>query len=309
VFLPPGAEPPEGYQEAPLRMIFTVKSDLRRKARLVAGSHKVDAKGHTMYSSVVRLDITRLLNVIAKAQGLHVLAGDVGNAYLNAETKEKVYTICGPEFGPELEGHIAIIKKSLYGLKSSGAQWHAHFAKTLHTMGFQPTRFDNDAWLKKRKDNSGYDYISTYVDDFLITAKDPWQYMRKLQEIYVIKDPKIPDYYLGATYNGNPQKKWNITAKDYIKEGIKHIEKRLNVKLREEKTPIKCNDHPEEDDSPILDNEMHTEYQSVIGMLQWIVSVCRVDICFAVSSLSRFCACPRLGHGVISKKILTGHYA
>ncbi len=53
VFLPSGAEPPEGYQEAPLRMIFTVKCDLRRKVRLVAGGHKVDAKGHTMYSSVV----------------------------------------------------------------------------------------------------------------------------------------------------------------------------------------------------------------------------------------------------------------
>jgi hypothetical protein len=82
----------------------------------------------------------------------------------------------------------------MYGLKSSGAQWHTHFAKTLYTMGFQPTRFDNDVWLKKRPDNSGYDYISTYVDDFLITAKDPWLYVKKLQEIYVIKDPKIPDY-------------------------------------------------------------------------------------------------------------------
>jgi hypothetical protein len=33
----------------------------------------------------------QLLNVIAKAQGLECLAGDVGNAYLNAYTKEKVY--------------------------------------------------------------------------------------------------------------------------------------------------------------------------------------------------------------------------
>jgi hypothetical protein len=66
--------------------------------------------------------------------------------------------------------------------------------------------------------------------------------------------------------------------------------------LREEKTPIKCNDHPEEDESEVLDNEMHTEYQSIIGMLQWIVSLCRLDICYAVASLSRFCACPREGH-------------
>jgi hypothetical protein len=149
MFLPPGAMPPAGYQEAPLRMIFDVKPDLRRKARLVVGGHKVNAEEYSCYSTVVRLDSIRLLNVIAKAQGLKVLAGDVGNAYLNADTKEKVYIRFGPEFGPELEGRIAIIKKSLYGLKSSGAQWHAHFAQTLYMMGFSPTRFDNDVWIRR----------------------------------------------------------------------------------------------------------------------------------------------------------------
>jgi hypothetical protein len=236
------------------------------------------------------------LNVIAKAQGLKVLAGDVGNAYLNADTKEKVYTRCGPEFGPKLEGRLAIIKKSLYGLKSSGARWHAHFAGTLHTLGFQPTRFDNDVWIKRRSDGSGYDYISTYVDDFLITALDPWMYMKRLQEIYVIKDPKTPDVYLGATYTGDPSNNWSINAKQYIRESIRQIEKGLGIQIREEKTPMKTNDHPEEDESPILDNDMHREYQSLIGMLQWAVSLCRIDICYAVSSMSRFCSCPREGH-------------
>ena len=90
------------------------------------------------------MDSTRLSNIIAKAQGLKVLAGGIGNAYLNAETTEKVYCICGPEFGPELEGRIAIIKKGLYGLKSSGTRWHAHFANTLYLMGFNPSRYDPD---------------------------------------------------------------------------------------------------------------------------------------------------------------------
>jgi hypothetical protein len=66
LFLEPGAEPPPGYQEAPLRMIFAVKSDLRRKARLVAGGHKVDTSGFASYSSVVRMESTIMLNVIAK---------------------------------------------------------------------------------------------------------------------------------------------------------------------------------------------------------------------------------------------------
>ena len=42
----------------------------------------------------------------------------------------------------------------------------------LYKLGFNPTRFDPDVWYKLREDSKGYDYISTYVDDFLITAKD-----------------------------------------------------------------------------------------------------------------------------------------
>lgn len=39
LFLPPGSKPPEGYQEGPLQVIFSVKPNLRCKARLVLGGH------------------------------------------------------------------------------------------------------------------------------------------------------------------------------------------------------------------------------------------------------------------------------
>ena len=48
-------------------------------------------------------------------------ATDIGNAYLEAETNEKVYIIGGDEFG-DRKDHILIIKKALYGLKTSGAR-------------------------------------------------------------------------------------------------------------------------------------------------------------------------------------------
>jgi hypothetical protein len=70
---------------------------------------------------------------------------------------------CGPEFGPELEGRIAILKKALYGLKSSGNRWHAHFAKTLYNLGFEPTRYDSDVWIKLRQDKTGYVYVPTLM--------------------------------------------------------------------------------------------------------------------------------------------------
>jgi len=119
-FLNPGEVAPAGYQFAPLTMIFTVKQDLRCKARLVIGGHVIDSSEHSGYSSVVKMTSVRLLNVIAKAQGLECLAGYVGNAYLYAKTKKKIFTKCGLEFGPEMVNWIAIVQKGLYGLKSSG---------------------------------------------------------------------------------------------------------------------------------------------------------------------------------------------
>jgi hypothetical protein len=235
-FLAPGEAAPKEYQFAPLHMVFDVTTDLRHKARLVIGGHVVDSSEHSGYSSVVKMTSIRLLNIIAKAQGLEVLAGDAGNAYLNASTRKKIYTRCGLEFGPEMVGRIAIVEKSLYGLKSSGNRWHAHFANTLYAMGFMPTRYDPDVWYRLREDDSGYDYISTYVDDFMITARDAWSYMAHLQSIYTIKQPANPEIFLGALYTGSPNGDWTISCKHYIKEGLIRIERMVGT-LREEKTP------------------------------------------------------------------------
>jgi hypothetical protein len=163
-------------------------------------------------------------------------------------------------------------------------------------MGFTPTRFDCNVWLRKRDDDKGYDYISTYVDDFLITAKDPWKYMKQLQEVYTIKKPEIPSNYLGATYIGDPSKNWSINCKRYIKEAVKQVEKISGSDLRESNTPCTMNNHPEEDESNILDKEKRWQYQSISGMAQLLVTLGRLDICYAISSLSRFCSCPREGH-------------
>jgi hypothetical protein len=117
-----------------------------------------------------------------------------------------------------------------------------------------------------------------------------------LQSIYKIKDSGVLTFFLGANYIGSPEGTWYITAKQYIKEAILQVEKKLELMLREEKTPIKTDDHLEEDSTPLLNNILHREYQSLIGMLQWAVMLCRVDICYTVSSMSRFYAVPREGH-------------
>jgi hypothetical protein len=104
-------------------MIFDVKIDFTYKARIVAGGHVTDPPACLTYSTVVARDSVHLTFLIAALNDLEVLSADVGNAYLNALMKERVHTICGPEFGPTLNGRISVITCALYGLKSSDAAW------------------------------------------------------------------------------------------------------------------------------------------------------------------------------------------
>ena len=41
---------------------------------------------------------------------------DIGSAYFEAYTREKLYIISGPDF-KELEGHMLLVNKALYGLR------------------------------------------------------------------------------------------------------------------------------------------------------------------------------------------------
>jgi hypothetical protein len=96
-------------------MIFDIKSDLTRKARLVAGGRQTEEPAESVYLSVESRDSVRIAFLIAALNGLDILAGDVQNAYLNAPTKERCYTIAGPKFCPDNEGRPVMIVRALYG--------------------------------------------------------------------------------------------------------------------------------------------------------------------------------------------------
>jgi len=110
-----------GYSHCSTHMIFDIKMDgsFTRKARLVADEHKTKPPTSMTYSSVVSRDSVRIALTIASLNSLEISACDIGNAYLNAPCREKLWTIAGPEFGSE-KSVVMIIARALYGLKSSG---------------------------------------------------------------------------------------------------------------------------------------------------------------------------------------------
>ncbi len=164
----------------------------------MAGGNETELDPQDVFSGVVNLDTIRLGFFLANMFQLLTCAADIGNAFLYAKTKEKMYVIAGPEFGKELAGKPMIIDKGLYGLRSSALRFHEHLAATLKSLGFHQTKADGDFWMKENGDH--YEYIAVYVDDVLIFSRDPMKYINLLKETYLLKGVGAPEYYLGGMW-------------------------------------------------------------------------------------------------------------
>jgi hypothetical protein len=89
----------------------------------------MDTPKDTTLASVVSCDSVKIMYPLAVLSVLDILGTDVQNAYINAPTKERVYSIAGKEFGANI-GRPVLIFRALYGLKSYGARWRDHMADT-----------------------------------------------------------------------------------------------------------------------------------------------------------------------------------
>ena len=187
---------PDGFQKIRVHFVYAVKHDGRFKARLVADGHLTKEPVESIYSGVVSLRSLRMVVF---------LSPDVGNAYLEAYTDEKLCIIAGPEF-KELQGHLLIMIKALYGTRSGGARWHDRLFDILQELKFKPSKADPDAWIRPEPGGTCYEYIAVYVDDLAIAAKDPQAFCNELKKKYNLKLKSVGplEYHLGCTYKKDP---------------------------------------------------------------------------------------------------------
>jgi hypothetical protein len=88
-----------------------------------------------------------------------------------------------------------------------------------------------------------------------------------------------------------------ISLTKYIDKLVKNYEKLVGMKPSTSVTsPLEKGFNPELDTSELCTTEQITQYQSMIGTLQWIVTIGRFDINTAVMTMSVFHIAPRVGH-------------
>ena len=140
---------------------------------------------------------------IGKLDSMEPWATGIRNAYLEALTSEKVCIRAGPEIG-DLEGHLLIIYKALYGLKTSEKAFGQLLQKCLLDLGFVPSLAEASIYIRKSPTSDHYKYIATYVDDLSIIMKDPQSLIDQLTAAsyyFKLKGSGPLNFHLGCSFS------------------------------------------------------------------------------------------------------------
>ena len=301
---------PPGYQLASCHLIFDVKMDFTRKARFVLDGHKTPDPDGSTYAGVVSRESTRIAFTYAALNGIEIWMADILNAYLQAPSSEKHYIICGLEFGLENHGKRAKIVRALYGGKTSGRDFRNHLRSCMEHLEFKSCKADPDVWYRGATKSDGskyYEYALLYVDDVLVMSENAEDVLRKeIGRYFTLKKESIgePDVYLGGKVSrvelDNGVLAYSFSSSQYVKAAIDNVEaylKENDLKFPcRVMTPLSSNYRPELDVSDELTPGKAAYYQSLIGILRWMVELGRVDITCEVSMMSSHLALPREGH-------------
>ena len=120
--------------------------------------------------------------------------------------------------------------------------------------------------------------------------RDPKAFFKSLIEKhnYKLKGVGPPEYHLGGNLYHDSDGTLAWGAKTYVKKLLKNYETMFGELPREWSAPLDKNDHPEIDDSYLLDEANIKKYQSIIGALNWAITIGHFDILPVVVLLSTF---------------------
>ena len=160
----------------------------------------------------------------------------------------------------------------------------------------------------KPKDNTEYwEYVLLYVDDTRCISHRPREVLEKeIGKYWIMKKKSIgtPNIYLGNKVSNvtleNGVSAWSFRSSQYVQSAVHNVEKHLrsiNQSLpKYAPAPFTTNCRPEIDISSTLNESDSSYYQSLIGILRWVVELGRVDITCEVSMMASMMAMPRSGH-------------
>lgn len=306
-------ERPKGVIVVGSKWVYKIKrsqdGEVKFKSRLVAQgfSQQFGVNYNETYSPVVKNSAVRMLFAVAVKNKLKIEQIDIKNAYVNSELKEDVYIEQPRGFeNGDRNKFVLKLRKSLYGLKQSGATWNKCFNELLvNKLKFRRAEVDPCVYIRGHNINEMV-ILTVYVDDVLIFSRNQSVINSVKNEInneFEIDDIGAVKRVIGMNVSCSDKKitiNQRSAIEDLLKssgmEACKSVKSPMEPGLKLEKCDNKnCSS---------ADRVNGTEYRSVIGSLNYIASTTRPDLTFSVSFLSQYNLCPHKEHMAAVKRVL-----
>jgi hypothetical protein len=290
------ADLPPGRKAIKSRWVFDIKSDGRKRARLVAkGFQQVEGIDYNeIFSPVVRYESVRIMLAIAALEGWFISAVDVKTAFLYGKLDEEIY-MEQPE-GFHVKGQerkVYRLRRALYGLKQASHAWYKELVESMKLLKFK--RLSTDTGIYIFQDSHGDLVIAiAYVDDLLFMG--PKRSVVEERKNLFMKKWECRDL-------GEPKEFLRMSIKrvgDQIHldqtEYLKKVLERFNMMdCRVAATPMVEGYRPLAHEGPVDEQRRHL-FQSIIGSLLYLMLGTRPDIAYAVTKLAQHAANPSKDH-------------
>jgi Reverse transcriptase (RNA-dependent DNA polymerase) len=302
---------PEGATAIGSRIVLKKKRDERGnvcklKARLVAQGFSQTHGINYQETFAPVANITSILTALALAvkEDMEVHQIDIESAYLNANLQENIYMSApkGIKNFEFLQGRVLKLKKSLYGLKQAGFEWHSLLKSTLISLGWTPCKTDSCVYIRAAE--GGAEYLLVYVDDIIVIARST----RSAEEIktaiaskFDARDLGPVKHILGIHVQRN--RALGTMALNQTSLLEKLLQLHAESDQRTAKTPMVTNTHMESNPDEASAEERH-KFQQIVGGLLYLSRYTRPDISYATSACSRHASNPSTDHFKCLQKIL-----
>ena len=307
---------PANYDPLPLQFVYKLKvkdgdfNNCTYKARLVMmGNLQYDSEYGDTYAPTAKLWVIRTMAAIAAQEGLTMKKFDLTGAFLVADMPpdQQLYVqIPGYDLPT---GKAILLKKALYGGKSSGALYYKEVSTWLKAYGFETCSVDETLFRLTRVKPDGTTstlLISLYVDDGACCTNDEQLYQEFLTAFgqkYDLSDAGDLSWHLGMKFTQDPE---NGTISIDQSAYIDAVLKRFSMEdCTEKETSLPPHHNMDSSDCPKEPVKQDVKvYQQLIGSLMYIACGTRPDIAYAVNSCAQFMQNPGQSHLKAAKHIL-----
>ena len=97
------------------------------------------------------------------------------------------FSTCSQEFGAKF-GAIVALNSALYVFKTASNSLHNFFGDFLRGLDCTTSSADKYLWPRKPYEYNMYGYISTNVDDIIISANNPSKYTNEINQHFQVRD-------------------------------------------------------------------------------------------------------------------------